>query len=115
MELKSTAPVLKVTKDATVSFEQKWSGATRVRLGFAVDRFMPYLAGGISYTSVNGTSVSNDTATVARNSKTDTIQHKTILHFLQNYITLSTQHLLNHLKIAKSCLVLPLVLVLTLR
>ncbi|WP_330168682.1 outer membrane beta-barrel protein [Bartonella grahamii] len=31
------------------TFKQNWSGATRVRIGFAVDRFMPYLAGGIAY------------------------------------------------------------------
>ncbi|MCZ2328090.1 outer membrane protein [Bartonella sp. F02] len=30
-------------------FKEKWSGATRVRLGFAVDRMMPYIAGGIAY------------------------------------------------------------------
>ncbi|PIT70816.1 outer membrane protein [Bartonella tribocorum] len=31
------------------TFKQTWGGATRVRIGFAADRFMPYLAGGIAY------------------------------------------------------------------
>ncbi|MCZ2328092.1 outer membrane protein [Bartonella sp. F02] len=31
------------------SFKEKWSGATRVRFGFATDRIMPYVAGGIAY------------------------------------------------------------------
>ncbi|WP_273718278.1 MULTISPECIES: outer membrane protein [Bartonella] len=35
------------------SLKEKWSGATRVRIGFAaVDRIMPYVAGGIAYTQV---------------------------------------------------------------
>ncbi|MBX4335504.1 outer membrane protein [Bartonella raoultii] len=31
------------------TFKQNWAGATRVRIGFAADRFMPYLAGGVAY------------------------------------------------------------------
>ncbi|WP_375641589.1 MULTISPECIES: porin [unclassified Bartonella] len=35
------------------SIKEKWSGATRVRVGFAaVDRIMPYVAGGIAYTQL---------------------------------------------------------------
>ncbi|WP_375625691.1 porin [Bartonella sp. MU37NMGALS] len=35
------------------SIKEKWSGATRVRIGFAaVDRIMPYFAGGIAYTQL---------------------------------------------------------------
>ncbi|MCZ2328091.1 outer membrane protein [Bartonella sp. F02] len=29
--------------------KEKWSGATRVRLGFAADRIMPYVVGGVAY------------------------------------------------------------------
>ncbi|WP_375634569.1 MULTISPECIES: outer membrane protein [unclassified Bartonella] len=37
------------------SYKEKWSGATRVRIGFAaVDRIMPYIAGGIAYAQVQG-------------------------------------------------------------
>ncbi|WP_208540679.1 MULTISPECIES: outer membrane protein [Bartonella] len=32
--------------------KEKWAGATRIRIGFAVDRIMPYIAGGIAYTKV---------------------------------------------------------------
>ncbi|UTO28866.1 outer membrane protein [Bartonella harrusi] len=31
------------------TLKQKWTGATRVRVGFPVDHMMPYLAGGIAY------------------------------------------------------------------
>ncbi|MCZ2328093.1 outer membrane protein [Bartonella sp. F02] len=30
-------------------FKEEWSGATRVRFGFAADRIMPYVAGGVAY------------------------------------------------------------------
>ncbi|WP_375608054.1 MULTISPECIES: outer membrane protein [unclassified Bartonella] len=37
------------------SYKEKWSGATRVRIGFAaIDRIMPYVAGGIAYAQVQG-------------------------------------------------------------
>ncbi|AQX27644.1 MULTISPECIES: outer membrane beta-barrel protein [unclassified Bartonella] len=39
----------------THTLQQQWSGATRIRLGLAAGRFMPYIAGGISYTKVQGT------------------------------------------------------------
>ncbi|WP_375616722.1 outer membrane protein [Bartonella sp. AP58NXGY] len=31
------------------TFKQKWTGATRVRVGFSAHRVMPYIAGGIAY------------------------------------------------------------------
>ncbi|MEL6089682.1 outer membrane protein [Bartonella schoenbuchensis] len=31
------------------TLRQKWSGATRVRIGFVADRIMPYIAGGVTY------------------------------------------------------------------
>ncbi|WP_455477637.1 outer membrane protein [Bartonella sp. B41] len=31
------------------TLKEKWSGATRLRIGFAADRIMPYLAGGVAY------------------------------------------------------------------
>ncbi|WP_375665998.1 outer membrane protein [Bartonella sp. TT121SHDZB] len=37
------------------TYKEKWSGATRVRIGFAaVDRIMLYVAGGIAYAQVQG-------------------------------------------------------------
>ncbi|MCZ2328094.1 outer membrane protein [Bartonella sp. F02] len=33
--------------------KHKWSGATRVRLGFSANNLMPYVAGGIAYTQLN--------------------------------------------------------------
>ncbi|WP_273787822.1 outer membrane protein [Bartonella grahamii] len=38
------------------TLKEKWSGATRVRIGFAVaDRIMPYVAGGVAYAQMQGT------------------------------------------------------------
>ncbi|ENN93948.1 outer membrane protein [Bartonella bovis] len=31
------------------TLNQKWTGATRIRIGFAADRIMPYIAGGAAY------------------------------------------------------------------
>ncbi|WP_455474306.1 outer membrane protein [Bartonella sp. B30(2025)] len=46
-----------------LTFRTKWSGATRVRLGYTVaDRMMPYIAGGISYAQIRGF----DTVTVTK-------------------------------------------------
>ncbi|AGF74279.1 hemin binding protein [Bartonella australis AUST/NH1] len=41
-----------VTTDYTL--EQKWSGATRIRVGFVTGRIMPYIAGGVAYTQLHG-------------------------------------------------------------
>ncbi|WP_375619562.1 outer membrane protein [Bartonella sp. TS25HLJMH] len=40
----------------SVTMKEKWSGATRVRIGFATDRIMPYIAGGVAYTQMQGIS-----------------------------------------------------------
>ncbi|UNE54605.1 outer membrane protein [Bartonella machadoae] len=44
-------------EELTIShtLKQNWAGATRVRIGFAADRFMPYVAGGIAYTQLQDT------------------------------------------------------------
>jgi len=34
--------------------KQKWNGATRLRAGYAFDRFLPYVAAGVSYAEVKG-------------------------------------------------------------
>ncbi|WP_144751281.1 MULTISPECIES: outer membrane protein [Bartonella] len=34
---------------SSVTLKEKWAGATRVRMGFASDRIMPYVAGGVAY------------------------------------------------------------------
>ncbi|PIT69960.1 outer membrane protein [Bartonella tribocorum] len=50
------------------TLKQKWSGATRVKVGFAVDRMMPYVSGGIAYTQLqNILSVVVDSKTVDDN------------------------------------------------
>ncbi|WP_019219900.1 outer membrane protein [Bartonella florencae] len=37
------------------TLKQNWAGATRLRIGFAADRFMPYVAGGIVYAQLRDT------------------------------------------------------------
>lgn len=39
------------------TLKQKWSGATRVRVGFSGERLMPYIAGGVAYTQIQNTFV----------------------------------------------------------
>ncbi|OPB29688.1 outer membrane protein [Bartonella sp. WD12.1] len=43
------------TKIYSSTLKQKWSGATRVRIGFAVDRIVPYIAGGVAYAQIQNT------------------------------------------------------------
>ncbi|ENN93661.1 outer membrane protein [Bartonella bovis] len=44
-----------VDKVYSNTLKQKWSGATRVRIGFAADRIVPYIAGGVAYTQLQNT------------------------------------------------------------
>ncbi|ENN92382.1 outer membrane protein [Bartonella bovis] len=44
-----------IKKTDSNTLKQKWSGATRVRIGFAADRILPYIAGGIAYTQLQNT------------------------------------------------------------
>ncbi|WP_455482126.1 outer membrane protein [Bartonella sp. B35(2025)] len=40
------------------TYKEKWSGATRVRVGFSVvDYIIPYVAGGVAYAQMEGTSI----------------------------------------------------------
>jgi len=34
--------------------KQKWVGATRARIGYAAERWLPYIAGGVAYGRING-------------------------------------------------------------
>ncbi|PIT70532.1 outer membrane protein [Bartonella tribocorum] len=36
--------------ESSVTLKEKWTGATRARIGFSYHRLMPYIAGGIAYT-----------------------------------------------------------------
>ncbi|WP_273783863.1 outer membrane protein [Bartonella sp. AU15XJBT] len=65
------------------TFKQNWGGATRVRIGFAADRFMPYLAGGIAYGQFQDTisiSVKDDEGRVV-SSKNLTDETKTMIGY----------------------------------
>lgn len=43
---------VEVVKNVNHILKQKWFGATRVGVGFSVDRMTPCVAGGISYTQL---------------------------------------------------------------
>lgn len=55
-DVEGTAGVFNGGVPEGVDFTQelKWSGAARVRLGYAVDRFLPYIAGGVAFGEING-------------------------------------------------------------
>ncbi|MER9356774.1 porin family protein [Mesorhizobium sp. M0514] len=38
---------------ASVTEELNWSGAARLRLGYAADRFLPYIAGGVAFGDID--------------------------------------------------------------
>lgn len=38
---------------ATATEELNWSGAARLRLGYAADRFLPYIAGGVAFGDID--------------------------------------------------------------
>ncbi|GAA4657316.1 outer membrane protein [Bartonella pachyuromydis] len=40
---------------SSVTLKEKWAGATRIRIGFASDRVMPYISGGIAYAQMQYT------------------------------------------------------------
>ncbi|WP_343314895.1 outer membrane protein [Brucella sp. BE17] len=52
--LKDSASIFDEDLDEVASIESKlrWSGAVRARVGYAADRFMPYIAGGVAFGSV---------------------------------------------------------------
>lgn len=37
----------------SAKLKEKWAGATRVRIGYAVDRWLPFVAGGVAYSKVD--------------------------------------------------------------
>lgn len=43
----------KVGDVVSSKLKEKWAGATRARVGYAMDRWMPYLAGGVAYSKVD--------------------------------------------------------------
>ncbi|KEG21829.1 outer membrane protein [Bartonella bacilliformis] len=48
------APEANVRMTGEYALRQQWIGATRARVGFAVERFMPYVTGGLAYGQLRG-------------------------------------------------------------
>ncbi|EJF86592.1 outer membrane protein [Bartonella rattimassiliensis] len=57
------------------TLKQKWSGATRVKVGFAIERMMPYVSGGIAYTQLQ-----NIFTTIADSKKSGVIDPSDLQH-----------------------------------
>jgi len=63
--------------DYRAHLKQEWQGATRVRAGYAMDRFLPYIAAGVAYGKVKS-SLSSVTVANSRWSDDDTFTGWTI-------------------------------------
>ncbi|UNE54603.1 outer membrane protein [Bartonella machadoae] len=70
------------------TYKEKWTGSTRVRVGFAAtERIMPYFAGGIAYAQMQGISMVSGTKKPAENKPSKTVsgtvgdQTKTMVGF----------------------------------
>lgn len=70
-DLKETHDYFSTGRPVQTSLESKleWSGAVRARAGYAIDRFMPYIAGGVAFGSVKN-SVTIGSSTSYSDSKT---------------------------------------------
>ncbi len=56
-------------KTVSIESKQRWSGAVRARAGYAIDRFLPYIAGGVAFGSVKNTASLTDGSTEFIDSK----------------------------------------------
>ncbi|BBL53599.1 porin [Bartonella quintana] len=57
IEFPNSKPPFEYERIIQATLKQKWAGATRVRVGFAGERLMPYIAGGVAYTQIQNTFV----------------------------------------------------------
>ncbi|MET3589608.1 opacity protein-like surface antigen [Bartonella silvatica] len=86
-QIKEMASELGIEREGEVAtlshtLKQNWSGATRVRIGFAADRFMPYIAGGIAYAQLqDAVSVSFKKEGGKESSKNLTDETKTMIGY----------------------------------
>ncbi|WP_297322810.1 outer membrane protein [uncultured Bartonella sp.] len=58
--------------------KEKWAGSTRARVGYAVDRWMPYIAGGVAYAKVDSHFRVKNAAGTTSYSDSDTLTGWTI-------------------------------------
>jgi outer membrane immunogenic protein len=49
--------------DTGILYELNWTGAARMKVGYAMDRFLPYIAGGLAFGGVDATSFTAGVAT----------------------------------------------------
>jgi outer membrane immunogenic protein len=57
---------------ATLDSELDWEGAVRARLGYAVDRFLPYVAGGVAFGRLSGEAFDPGGASLGEADETNT-------------------------------------------
>jgi outer membrane immunogenic protein len=58
--------------NGAVETELDWEGAVRARLGYAVDRFLPYVAGGVAFGKLDGEAFDTTGASVGSDDQTNT-------------------------------------------
>lgn len=56
----------------SVESELDWEGAVRARLGYAVDRFLPYIAGGVAFGRLSGEAFNDVGVSVGSDDQTNT-------------------------------------------
>jgi len=56
----------------TLHSELDWEGAVRARLGYAVDRWLPYIAGGVAFGKLDGQAFDLTGASIASDDETNT-------------------------------------------
>lgn len=58
--------------NGTLETELDWEGAVRARLGYAVDRFLPYVAGGVAFGKLDGEAFDTAGVSVGSDDETNT-------------------------------------------
>ena len=68
-----SSPVFDLGGDpiASLDTELDWEGAVRARLGYAVDRFLPYIAGGVAFGRLHGEAFGLDGASLGEADETN--------------------------------------------
>ncbi|WP_019223727.1 outer membrane protein [Bartonella rattaustraliani] len=78
-ELREEA-LAEAVKSVNYTLKRKWFGATRVRVGFSFDRFMPYVAGGIAYTQLRNILEKGKETSIARKASEEAVDFSDWLH-----------------------------------
>ena len=79
-ELEDTLHLQEISTN--LKYFEKWNGATRVRLGYSVDRVLPYVAGGLAYSNLNVEALTRENAFKADDTQNDDKQSFNFINFI---------------------------------